>query len=180
MKQRVGLARALATGADLLLMDEAFSSLDPLIRADMQNVLLELQSELHKTIIFITHDLNEALKLGDRVAILRDGVLVQEDEPQHIILKPVDDYIKDFTSEIERGKIINVSAVMEPTKVGTKLSLSSDMTLNVALQELGMHGKEKADVIDENQKVIGHVKLKNLIAALVPPEGANEKGETYT
>ena len=180
MKQRVGLARALATGADLLLMDEAFSSLDPLIRADMQNVLLELQSELHKTIIFITHDLNEALKLGDRVAILRDGILVQEDEPQDIILKPVDDYIKDFTSEIERGKIIKVSAVMEPTEVGSKLHLRSDLTLNEALQKFGIHGKETADVIDENQKVIGHVKLKKLIDALVPPDGVNEKGESYT
>ena len=105
-------------------------------------ILLELQSELHKTIIFITHDLNEALKLGDRVAILRDGILVQEDEPQDIILKPVDDYIKDFTSEIERGKIIKVSAVMEPTEVGSKLNLRSDMTLNEALQKFGIHGKK--------------------------------------
>ena len=180
MQQRVGLARALATGAELLLMDEAFSALDPLIRSDMQNVLLELQSELHKTIIFITHDLNEALKIGDRVAILRDGLLVQEGEPQEIILNPVDDYIKDFTSEIERGKFIKVSAVMEPTDVGSELNLSSDMTLNAALHKFGIHGKETASVIDENQNVIGHVKLKKLIDVLVPPDSSKRKGAIYT
>ena len=92
MQQRVGLARALATDADILLMDEAFSALDPLIRADMQGILLDLQAELHKTIVFITHDLDEALRIGDDIAILRDGNLVQQGSSQEIVLNPVDDY----------------------------------------------------------------------------------------
>ncbi|MBS41443.1 MAG: glycine/betaine ABC transporter [Rhodospirillales bacterium] len=175
MQQRVGIARALATGAELLLMDEAFSSLDPLTRSDMQNILLKLQSELKKTIIFITHDLNEALKIGDRVAILRDGLLVQEDEPQNIILKPADKYISNFTSEIERGKFIKVSAVMEKSGQGAKLTLSSDMTINEALQEFGSYGQDKANVIDEKGNMIGFVNLKKLINSMIPPEGTGIK-----
>ena len=101
MQQRVGLARALATDSDILLMDEAFSALDPLIRTDMQDVLLELQSELNKTIIFITHDLDEALRIGDDIAILRDGALVQKGDPQEIILKPADEYVSDFIMDIK-------------------------------------------------------------------------------
>ncbi|MEE3072108.1 MAG: betaine/proline/choline family ABC transporter ATP-binding protein, partial [Pseudomonadota bacterium] len=100
MQQRVGLARALATDAEILLMDEAFSALDPLIRYDMQSILLELQDELHKTIIFITHDLDEALRLGDKIAILRDGALIQEGTAPQIVLTPADDYIADFTKDI--------------------------------------------------------------------------------
>ena len=96
MQQRVGLARALATDADILLMDEAFSALDPLIRSDMQDVLLSLQEKLHKTIIFITHDLDEALKLGDNIAILRDGAVIQSGTAENIILHPADDYVTDF------------------------------------------------------------------------------------
>ena len=106
MQQRVGLARALATDADILLMDEPFSALDPLIRTDMQQVLLGLQEELHKTIVFITHDLDEALRLGDSIAILRDGALIQQGNPQDIILHPADDYIFDFVKDINRGRVI--------------------------------------------------------------------------
>ena len=87
MQQRVGLARALATDAEILLMDEAFSALDPLIRTDMQNILLDLQEELHKTIVFITHDLDEALRIGDEISILRDGEVIQQGDPQSIIMK---------------------------------------------------------------------------------------------
>ena len=93
MQQRVGLARALATDAEILLMDEAFSALDPLIRTDMQDIVLDLQEELHKTIVFITHDLDEALRIGDRISILRDGEIVQQGDPQDIIMRPADDYI---------------------------------------------------------------------------------------
>ena len=106
MQQRVGLARALATDADILLMDEPFSALDPLIRTDMQDVLLSLQSELHKTIIFITHDLDEALRIGDDIAILRDGSLVQKGSPQNIILNPVNNYVAAFTKDINRGRVL--------------------------------------------------------------------------
>ena len=100
MQQRVGLARALATDAEILLMDEAFSALDPLIRSDMQTILLDLQNELHKTIVFITHDLDEALKIGDRIAILRDGLIVQDSNPQDIILNPADKYVSDFIKDM--------------------------------------------------------------------------------
>ena len=175
MQQRVGIARALATGADLLLMDEAFSALDPLTRSEMQNLLLKLQSDLKKTIIFITHDLNEALRIGDRVAILRDGFMVQEDEPQNIILNPVDNYISNFTSEIERGKFIKVSAVMERSGGGSQLTLSPNMTINEALQKFGSYGLDKADVIDKNDNLIGHVKLNKIINALVPPKENDTK-----
>ena len=112
MQQRVGLARALATDAEILLMDEAFSALDPLIREEMQDVLLDLQEELKKTIIFITHDLDEALRLGDKIVILRDGAVVQEGAPQEIILTPVDNYVTDFTKNINRGRVLQVKAVM--------------------------------------------------------------------
>ena len=103
MQQRVGLARALATDAEILLMDEPFSALDPLIRADMQQVLLGLQEELHKTIVFITHDLDEALRLGDSIAILRDGAVIQQGDPQNIILHPADDYIFRFRQGHQSG-----------------------------------------------------------------------------
>ena len=100
MQQRVGLARALATDPDILLMDEAFSALDPLIRTDMQDQLLELQKNLKKTIMFITHDLDEALKLGDRISILNGGKLVQDGTEEDILLRPADEYVKNF----EKGR----------------------------------------------------------------------------
>jgi glycine betaine/proline transport system ATP-binding protein len=114
MQQRVGLARGLATDADILLMDEAFSALDPLIRYDMQSILLELQNELHKTIVFITHDLDEALRLGDDIAILRDGAMIQQGDAQEIVLKPADDYIRDFIKDINRAKVIRLRALARP------------------------------------------------------------------
>jgi glycine betaine/proline transport system ATP-binding protein len=115
MQQRVGLARALATDAEILLMDEAFSALDPLIRSEMQNILLDLQSELRKTIIFITHDLDEALKIGDRIAILRDGSMVQDSDPQKIIMQPADDYVSDFIKDINRARVIQAKSIMTPS-----------------------------------------------------------------
>ena len=113
MQQRVGLARALATDAEILLMDEAFSALDPLIRTDMQDILLDLQNDLKKTIIFITHDLDEALRIGDNIAILRDGKIIQKGNPQDIIMKPADDYISDFIKDVNRGKVIKVATIMK-------------------------------------------------------------------
>ncbi len=113
-QQRVGLARALCTDADILLMDEAFSALDPLIRSEMQDQLIELQERLHKTIIFITHDLDEALRLGDRIAILRDGELVQEGAPEEILLHPADDYVEAFVKDVNRARALTVETVMKP------------------------------------------------------------------
>ncbi len=113
-QQRVGLARALCTDAEILLMDEAFSALDPLIRSEMQDQLIELQSKLQKTIIFITHDLDEALRLGDRIAILKDGVLVQQGTPDDILLNPADDYVEAFVKDVNRARALTVETVMLP------------------------------------------------------------------
>lgn len=113
-QQRVGLARALATDAEILLMDEAFSALDPLIRSEMQDQLLRLQTELHKTIVFITHDLDEALRLGNHIAILRDGRLVQVGRPEEILLSPADDYVEAFVRDVNRSRVLSVETVMRP------------------------------------------------------------------
>lgn len=113
-QQRVGLARALATDAEILLMDEAFSALDPLIRSEMQDQLIELQEKLHKTIIFITHDLDEALRLGDRIAILKDGELVQQGSPDEILLHPADEYVEVFVKDVNRARALTVETVMQP------------------------------------------------------------------
>ncbi|WP_036827199.1 quaternary amine ABC transporter ATP-binding protein, partial [Photobacterium sanctipauli] len=111
-QQRVGLARALCTDAEILLMDEAFSALDPLIRSEMQDQLIELQEKLHKTIVFITHDLDEALRLGDRIAILRDGEVVQQGKPVEILLEPADDYVEAFVKDVNRARALTVETVM--------------------------------------------------------------------
>ncbi|MGJ5873623.1 quaternary amine ABC transporter ATP-binding protein [Streptomyces griseiscabiei] len=113
MQQRVGLARALATDADLLLMDESFSALDPLIRRDMQDQLLELQQTLKKTIVFITHDLNEAMRLGDRIAVMRDGRIVQTGTAEDILIRPADDYVASFTQDVDRSRVLTAGAVMD-------------------------------------------------------------------
>ena len=113
MQQRVGLARALAVDPDVLLMDEPFSGLDPLIRREMQDELISLETNLHKTIIFITHDLNEALKLGDRIAIMRDGVIVQEGSPEEIVTLPSDDYVSEFVQDVSKAKVIQAKAIMQ-------------------------------------------------------------------
>ncbi|WP_428240530.1 quaternary amine ABC transporter ATP-binding protein [Gynuella sp.] len=113
-QQRVGLARALCTDAEILLMDEAFSALDPLIRSEMQDQLIELQQKLHKTIIFITHDLDEALRLGDRIAILKDGVLDQQGTPDEILLHPATPYVEAFVKDVNRARALTVETVMKP------------------------------------------------------------------
>ncbi|MDN2663549.1 glycine betaine/L-proline ABC transporter ATP-binding protein [Psychromonas sp. 14N.309.X.WAT.B.A12] len=113
-QQRVGLARALCTDADILLMDEAFSALDPLIRSEMQDQLIELQDKLHKTIVFITHDLDEALRIGDKIAILRDGFLIQQGTPVDILLNPADDYVEAFVKDVNRARALTVETVMQP------------------------------------------------------------------
>lgn len=117
MQQRVGLARALATDAEILLMDEAFSALDPLIRREMQDNLLQLQAKLNKTIVFITHDLDEALRLGNRIAILKDGELVQEGTPEDILLNPANDYVQAFLQDVNRTKVLNAAHAVNPPRL---------------------------------------------------------------
>ncbi len=113
MQQRIGLARALAVNSEVMLMDEPFSGLDPLIRREMQDELIALQTELRKTIVFITHDLNEALKIGDRIAIMRDGEIVQEGSPEEIVTLPADDYVTEFVQDVSRAKVIQARAIMQ-------------------------------------------------------------------
>ena len=113
MQQRIGLARALAADSEVLLMDEPFSGLDPLIRREMQDELISLQTSIQKTIVFITHDLNEALKIGDRIAIMRDGEIVQEGSPEEIVTLPADDYVTSFVQDVSRAKVIQAKAIMQ-------------------------------------------------------------------
>ena len=123
-RQRVGLARALATNTDIMLMDEAFSALDPLIRSDMQKQLIDLQAELKKTIVFITHDLDESLKLGDHIAILNAGKLVQVGTPVEIIMNPADDYVKAFVKDVNRAKVVKAKVIMTPSNKFKKVKIN--------------------------------------------------------
>ena len=179
MQQRVGLARALATDAEILLMDEPFSALDPLIRTDMQHVLLGLQEELHKTIVFITHDLDEALRLGDSIAILRDGAVIQQGNPQNIILHPADDYIFDFIKDINRGRVIESKSVMIPGKGVDGPSLPHELVLEEALQVVGATQFNQANVVDADGKVIGSISLKQIIDAIARPVEDSDQEARY-
>lgn len=170
MQQRVGLARALATDADILLMDEAFSALDPLIRTDMQNILLDLQQELHKTIVFITHDLEEALRIGDQIAILRDGRVVQQGTPERIVLKPKDDYIADFTKDINRGRVIKLKTIMSAPNDQAGPELSADMLVEDAAQLVTESPSSQARVVDADGAVVGCVTIQDLIRAMARPD----------
>ena len=166
MQQRVGLARALATDAEILLMDEAFSALDPLIRTNMQDILLGLQKELHKTIIFITHDLDEALRLGDEISFLRDGKVIQRGNPQDIILRPADDYINDFIKDINRGRVLKVSSIMEKETMTLGPKIISTTSIEEALQIIVSSNKGLVTVVDAKGKTIGKVTLENAITSI--------------
>lgn len=172
MQQRVGLARALSNDASILLMDEAYSALDPLIRTDMQTMLLELQAELKKTIVFITHDLDEALRLGDRIVILRDGLIVQQGESQDILLRPIDDYIQRFVKDVNRGRFLKVDTIMDhavPSDCGSLPRLRSDTTLEVAAKELTSSNFDQAIVTEGAGHPLGKVSLRQITAALSSP-----------
>lgn len=172
MQQRVGIARALASNSDIMLMDEAFSALDPLIRTDMQDLLLELQTELHKTIIFITHDLDEALKIADHLIILKDGAVVQQGEPQSIILNPCAPYIEDFVSDINRARVLRVRSVMKPVNGD---SFTGDVSADDNLEKLiGLSGGDTGKtyrVMDRGQAV-GQIGMQDLVKSLVPREAS--------
>jgi glycine betaine/proline transport system ATP-binding protein len=169
MQQRVGLARALTNDAPVLLMDEAFSALDPLIRADMQSVLLDLQQEIGKTIVFITHDLDEALRLGDRIAILRDGEVVQQGTGQQIVLQPADDYIASFVRDVNRGRVIRCRTLMQPGAPVPGPSVDAGLVIEEAARLLSAEGKEQANVVNAKGRVLGTIAMADIIAAMVPP-----------
>jgi len=169
MQQRVGLARALTNDAGILLMDEAFSALDPLIRMDMQTILLELQEELHKTIVFITHDLDEALRLGDRIAILRDGAVIQQGTGQDIVLNPADAYISDFVKEVNRGRVIKVDTIMSSGAASAEIQIPSGSSLEFAAKKMTDTGQSTAAVIDASGVAVGGLTMKAVIDAMVTP-----------
>ena len=175
MQQRVGLARALSNDAPVLLMDEAYSALDPLIRTDMQTVLLDLQKEIRKTVVFITHDLDEALRLGDRIAILRDGEVIQQGTSQDIVLRPADDYVANFVREVNRGRVVHVEAVMrpldEPPTPG-RPTITSGVTIEDAIRILATAPDGDITVVDTTGKPIGTVTFRQLANAMVSPKHA--------
>jgi glycine betaine/proline transport system ATP-binding protein len=167
MQQRVGLARALTTKADILLMDEAHSALDPLIRVDMQNMLLTLQKDLQKTVIFITHDLSEALKLGDNIVVLRDGMIMQQGTGKDIVVNPANDYVAKFVGEVNRASVLRVADILSPAIAGDlKLTLAEGATLHAALKIMNSEGVNKASVVDGANKVIGTVNMDNIVSAI--------------
>ncbi|MEL0611837.1 glycine betaine/L-proline ABC transporter ATP-binding protein [Marinomonas arenicola] len=184
-QQRVGLARALCTDAEILLMDEAFSALDPLIRSEMQEQLIELQENLQKTIIFITHDLDEALRLGDRIAVLKDGKLVQIGTPVDIMLRPADDYVKAFASDVNRARALSVQTVMTPstekldanTMKEAKANFPQDKEYVFVFNNEGYQGvltKEQATTLDDESPLkdalhpVPSVRKANLLQKVIP------------
>ena len=162
MQQRVGLARALVVDTDILLMDEPFSGLDPLIRRQMQDELLRLQTELRKTIIFITHDLNEALKLGDRIAIMHDGQVAQIGSPEDIVLRPEDEYVGDFTQDVRLESILTANRVM----VTPKATVMGHQGPRAALHTIGQSDGDAAWVVDMKERYIGLLTIANAQQAL--------------
>lgn len=160
MQQRVGLARALANDPEVLLMDEAFSALDPLIRTQMQDELLELQAKMHKTIVFITHDLDEALKLGDRIAILGpDGRVRQIGTPEQILSSPADDYVREFVQSVDRTKVITAGSI--GGHVATITYPRED--LKAAMRVMERHGTSSAFVTDADRRLMGIVTIDDVV-----------------
>ena len=173
MQQRVGLARALATNPQILLMDEAFSALDPLIRSDMQNQLIELQSQLKKTIVFITHDLDESLRLGDHIGILNGGRLVQAGTPEQIIMNPADDYVEAFVKDVNRAKVLRAKTVMikadQFNAKDLKLSDTYKVNESVYIEEFlpkVLSDRSTIVVVDNKGDTMGYITEKELAISL--------------
>lgn len=162
MRQRVGLARALAAGTDVMLMDEAFSALDPLIRREMQDQLVELQHRLDKTILFITHDLNEAMRLGDRIAMMRDGRIVQTGTAEQILNDPANDYVAQFVQDVDRTRVLTASSVMEPPVA----VLGAEQGPRAAHKLMREHQVPGLMVVDRDRKLQGMVVEDDLRVAM--------------
>ena len=170
MQQRVGLARALATNTDIMLMDEAFSALDPLIRSDMQKQLLDLQAELKKTIVFITHDLDESLRLGDHIGILNAGKLVQVGTPEDIVMNPADEYVKAFVKDVNRAKVLKAKIIMIPANEfkpngSNKIKVNEDDFLEEFLPNV-VGRNVIVEVVDKKGNIKGYITDKELQKSL--------------
>ena len=167
-QQRVGIARSLAVEPDIWFLDEPFSALDPLIRKEMQDEFLRLQSVLSKTILFVTHDFDEALRLADRIAIMKDGVIEQLDTPANIVLHPATDYVNKFTEEVPREKILRVESVMDPVDPAEDVSdlrISKDAIIGTVAEAIISAGKP-VTVVDKNQTVVGALHASKVISVL--------------
>ncbi|MDC0142586.1 glycine betaine/L-proline ABC transporter ATP-binding protein [Candidatus Pelagibacter sp.] len=178
MQQRVGLARALATNTDIMLMDEAFSALDPLIRSDMQKQLIDLQSKLKKTIVFITHDLDESLRLGDHIGILNHGKLVQVGTPIEIIMKPADNYVAAFVKDVNRAKVIKAKIIMIPANTSDTIDKSNlvkvneDQFIDEFLPKV-VCSSANCEIVDKDGHTKGYITEKELSKALTKEHMAN-------
>lgn len=170
MQQRVGLARALANDPDILLMDEPFSALDPLIRREMQLELIHLQKKLKKTIVFITHDVNEAFKLGDRIAVMKDGHVVQVGTPEKIIEEPENDYIEDFIQDIDRSKVFQAEHIM----VEPRVTVTPSETVQSAANKMRKQSISSLFVIDDKQHVQGIITIDDTVKAIKRKENIDD------
>ncbi|HEY5978070.1 MAG TPA: ATP-binding cassette domain-containing protein, partial [Microlunatus sp.] len=173
MQQRVGLARALAADPDILMFDEPFSALDPLIRRDMQNEVIRLHKEVGKTMVFITHDLAEALKLGDRILIMRDGEIIQIGTPDEVVGAPADDYVRDFVSDVPKSHVLTLKWVMREAKPGevdaTSPALQSNQIVRDAARVVLDH-QGPCRVVDGDQ-LVGVVDDEDILRVVVAEEG---------
>ncbi|MFF3023592.1 glycine betaine/L-proline ABC transporter ATP-binding protein [Gottfriedia sp. NPDC057948] len=169
MQQRVGLARALTSDTDILLMDEAFSALDPLIRKDMQDELLELQETMKKTIIFITHDLDEALRIGDRIALMKDGNIMQIGSPEEIMVNPANEYVERFVEDVDLSKVLTAAHVQKRAE-----RITPDRGPRVALQVMRDQGYSSIFVVDRRQKLLGAITADDASNALIKNKSVEE------
>ena len=172
MQQRVGLARALAVDPEILLFDEPFSALDPLIRREMQDELLALQAKMQKTLVFITHDFAEAIKLGDEIAIMKDGQFVQVGAAEEVVLRPANDYVAEFTKDVPRTKVLTARAVMQPVRDGIAGNHAISVTIKLdALLPLLAETDAAFPVVDEADNLVGCVDRTSVMIALAGGEG---------
>lgn len=169
MQQRVGLARALANDTEVLLMDEAFSALDPLIREQMQDELLDLQEKMKRTIVFITHDLDEAIKLGDRIAIMKDGEVVQVGTPEEILTDPANDYVTRFTESVDRGRVVTASSIMLTQPIVVRIRKDGPEAIIRKMREKRLYA---LPVIGTDEQFLGEIRLKDVLR--LRKEGARD------
>jgi glycine betaine/proline transport system ATP-binding protein len=176
-QQRVGIARSLAVEPDIWFLDEPFSALDPLIRKEMQDEFLRLQGVLNKTILFVTHDFDEALRLADRIAIMKDGVIEQLDTPANIVLNPATEYVRRFTEDVPREKVLKIESVMDPIVDSEELSdlrVSKDALIETVAEAVLNEGKPIA-VVDANNNVVGTVHSSKIIHVLFGSRAKKDK-----
>jgi len=169
MQQRVGLARAMAVDPEILIFDEPFSALDPLIRREMQDELIKIQSEVHKTMIFITHDFLEAIKMGDHIAIMKDGEISQIGTPEEIVANPVDDYVREFTEDVPRYKVLSVGKIMREASEAIKSNGAERVSESAKLDSLidiAIAANGPLAVVDSDDRIVGEIDQSMILKAM--------------